>query len=191
MLQALKEAGIPNKLIKLIHTTLNGSKAVVTLESEFTDESEISVCIRQGYILPAVLFNLTLKMIIRKVDVWENLSTTLKQICVYADDTVITVITKKALIETFIALERDANQTGLIINGDKTKYMVCTRMQNINVSNLSIAEYNLNSVSSFIYLGTKNEMEIEKTMYGGCVGRLTNYENNKLETESHQQRSPE
>jgi hypothetical protein len=44
--------------------------------------------------------------------------------------------TKKALIETSSALEREAKQSGLIINGDKTKYMVCTRKQNMNVSNL-------------------------------------------------------
>jgi hypothetical protein len=69
MLQALKEAGIPNKLIKLIHMTLNGSKAVVALESELTNEFEINVGVRQGDILSAVLFNLTLEMIIRKLDV--------------------------------------------------------------------------------------------------------------------------
>jgi hypothetical protein len=98
-------------------------------------------------------------MIIRKLDVRGNISTRLKQICVYADDIVIMPRTKKALIETFIVLEREAKQAGLIINGDSTKYMVCTRKQNMNVSNLRIAEYNFESVSSFLYLGTNLNMK--------------------------------
>jgi hypothetical protein len=43
-------------------------------------------------------------MIITKLDLRGNISTRLKQICVYADDIVITARTKKALTETFIAL---------------------------------------------------------------------------------------
>jgi hypothetical protein len=78
-------------------------------------------------------------MIIRKLDIRGNIRTRLKQIRVYADDIVITARIKKALIETFIAFKREAKQAGLTINGDKTKYMICTRKQNMNVSNLRIA----------------------------------------------------
>jgi hypothetical protein len=145
--------------------TLNGSRVVVALESELTDEFKINVGVRQGDILSAVLFNLTLEIIIRKLDVRGNISTRLKQICVYADDIVITAITKKALIETFIALEREAKQAGLIINIDKTKYMVYTRKQNMNVSNLRIAEYNFESASSFICI-SRHKFKHEKINKG-------------------------
>jgi hypothetical protein len=175
MLQALKEAGIPNKLIKVIHMTLNGSKAVMALESELANEFEINVGVRQE----AVLFNFTLEMIIRKPDVRGNISTTLKQICVYADDIIIMARTKKALIEIFTALEREAKQAGLIINGDKTKYMVCTRKQNMNASNWRIAEYNFESVSSFICLGTNLNMKNEIT-YRITKGNKAYFANRKL-----------
>ena len=47
-----------------------------------------------------------------KVDLRGNISTRTKQLCAYADDVVIIARTQKALKETFITLQEEAEKNG-------------------------------------------------------------------------------
>jgi len=66
----------------------------------------------------------------------ENITTRLKQCTAYAD-TLLTTRTKQSLIDTFQKLKQISAQYGLIVNGQKTKYLTCTR-KNYNLEELQI-----------------------------------------------------
>ena len=58
-----------------------------------------------------------------KVDLRGNISKRTKQLCAYADDDVIIARTQKGLKENFVILQKEAENLGLIINTNKTKYI--------------------------------------------------------------------
>ena len=68
-----------------------------------------------------------MNVIISKVEARGNMSTRLKQISAYADDIIITGGTKQVTMDTFTKLKREASKFGLLINENKTKYMMCMR----------------------------------------------------------------
>jgi len=90
-----------------------------------------------------------------KIDLNGNISTRTKQLCAYVDDVVITARTQKALKETFITLQKEAEKLGLIINTDKTKYMQLTRKTNITKQDIEVAGKSYEAVNQFIYLGSQ------------------------------------
>ena len=90
-----------------------------------------------------------------KIDLRENISTRTKQLCAYADSVVIIAKTQKALKETFITLQKEAEKLGLIINTDKTKYMQLTRKTNITKQDIEVAGKSYEAVNQFIYLGSQ------------------------------------
>ena len=112
---------IPTKLIKLVQTTLTNSRAVVEVYQGTTDVLNINNGLRQGDALSTIIFNLVLEGALLKIDVRGNISTRTKQLCAYADDVVIIARTQKAMKETFITLQKEAEKPGLIINTNKTK----------------------------------------------------------------------
>ena len=65
----------------------------------------------------------------RKLEIKGNITTCLKQACVYADDAVLVTKTKQALINTFQKIKQEAEKYGLTINQNKTKYMRHSRTQ--------------------------------------------------------------
>jgi len=68
-------------------------------------------------------------VIISKVEATGNISTRLKQISAYADDIILIGRTKQVTMDTFTKLKCEASKFGLLINENKTKYMMCTRKQ--------------------------------------------------------------
>jgi hypothetical protein len=58
-----------------------------------------------------------------------NITTCLKQVCVYADEVVLVTGTKQALANTLQKLKQEAEKYGLVINQSKTKYMKHSRTQ--------------------------------------------------------------
>jgi len=56
-----------------------------------------------------------------------NITTRLKQCITYADDILLTTKTQQSLLDTFQKLKEISAQYGLIVNGQKTKYLRCTR----------------------------------------------------------------
>jgi hypothetical protein len=89
-----------------------------------------------------------------KIDLRGNISTRTKQLCAYADDVII-ARTQKALKETFITLQKEAGNLGLIINTNKTKYMQLTRKTNIIKQDIEVAGKSYEAVNQFIYLGSQ------------------------------------
>jgi len=65
----------------------------------------------------------------RKLEIRGNITTRLKQACVYSDDVVLVTGTKQALINTFQKIKQEAEKYGLTINQNKTKCMRHSRTQ--------------------------------------------------------------
>ena len=94
-----------------------------------TEQFEITSGVKQGDPLSALLFSIVMDVIISKVEASGNISTRLKQISAYADDIIIIERTKQVTMDTFTKLKNEASKFGLLINENKTKYMMCTRKQ--------------------------------------------------------------
>jgi hypothetical protein len=54
-----------------------------------------------------------------------NITPRLKECTAYADGILLTTRTKQSLLETFQKLKETSTQYGLIVNGQKTKYLRC------------------------------------------------------------------
>ena len=154
MYESLKVLKIPTKLIRLVKTTLTNSREVVEVYQGRTDIFSINNALRQGDALSRILFNLVLEAALLKIDLRGNISTRTKQLCTSADN-VIVARTQKALKETFITLQKEAEKLGLIINTNKTKYMQLTRKTNITKQDLEVAGKSYEVVNQFIYLGSQ------------------------------------
>jgi hypothetical protein len=57
-----------------------------------------------------------MEMLMRKLEIRGNITTRLKQACVYADDDVLVTRTRQALINTLQKLRQEAEKYGLKIN---------------------------------------------------------------------------
>ena len=153
MYENLRMLKIPTQLIRLVKTTLTDSRAVVEVHQGKTGVFNINNGLRQGDALSTVLFNLVLAAAL-KLDLRGNISTRTKQICAYADDVII-ARTQKALKETFIALQKEAEKLSLIINTNKIKYMQVTWKTNIIKQDTEVAGKSYEVVNQFIYLGSQ------------------------------------
>jgi hypothetical protein len=107
------------------------------------------------YALSTILFNLALEAALSKIDLRGNISTRTKQLCAYADDVTVIARTQKALKETFIILQNEAEKLGLIINTNKTKYMQLTRKTNITKRDIEVAGQSYEAINQFMYLGSQ------------------------------------
>jgi hypothetical protein len=87
-----------------------------------------------------------------KIDLRGNISTRTKQLRACADDVVIIARTQKALKETFITLQKEAEKLGLLINTNKTKYMQLTRKTNLTKQDMEVKGTSYKAVNQFIYL---------------------------------------
>jgi len=125
---------IPGKIIQLVTLVTQHTKAKIKLNSEYTEQFEVKTGIRQGDPLSTILFCTVMESLMKKLEMRGNISTRLKQLCVYADDIVLVTRTKQALINTFQKLKQEAIKYGLVINQKKTKYMRHSRVQT-NVKN--------------------------------------------------------
>jgi hypothetical protein len=76
------------------------------------------------------MFNLVIDTILKELKLRGNITTRLKQCTAYTDDILLTTRTKQSLLETFQKLKETSAQYGLIVNGQKTKYLRCTRKNN-------------------------------------------------------------
>jgi hypothetical protein len=90
-----------------------------------------------------------------KIDLRGNISARTKQLCAYADDVVIIARTQKALKETFITLQKEAEKLGPVINTNKTKYVQLTRKTNIIKQDIEVEGKSYEAVNQFKYLGSQ------------------------------------
>jgi hypothetical protein len=82
-----------------------------------------------------------------------NIATHLKQCTACADDILLTTSTKQSLIDTFQKLMEISAQCGLIVNGQKTKYLRYMR-KNYDLEELQINSMYLEKDQSYKYLGS-------------------------------------
>ena len=108
---------------------------------------------KQGDPLSATLFTLVIDTILKQVELRGNTTARLKQCIAYADDILLTGRTKQSLLETFQKLKEISALYGLIVNGQKAKYLRCTR-KNYKLEELQIDSINLEQVLSYKCLGS-------------------------------------
>jgi len=118
--------------LTLIHT-----RARVKVNRDFTEEFIVNCGVKQGDPLSATLFSLVIDTLLKQMELRGNITTRLKQCIAYADDILLTIRTKQSLLDTFQKLKEISAQYGLIVNGQKTKYLRCTR-KNYKLEELQI-----------------------------------------------------
>ena len=90
-------------------------KAKIKLHSEYTEQFEVKTGLRQGDPLSTIFFCTVMESLMKKLEMTGNVSTRLKQVCVYADDIVLVTRTEQALTNTFQKLKQEAIKYGLAI----------------------------------------------------------------------------
>jgi hypothetical protein len=102
-----------------------------------------------------------------------NITTHLKQCTAYADDILLTTRTKQSLTDTFQKLKQISAQYGLILNGQKTKYLRCMR-KNYDLEELQINLMYLEQAQSYKYLGTivNSDNAIEQIQHRITLGNM-------------------
>jgi hypothetical protein len=95
--QAMEDMKIPNKLIRLVKTTMNNTTARVKVTNTLGNSFTINAGVRQGDGLSTTLFILALHYVVQKMDQRGTIFTKLSQICAHADDIVIVARTQKKL----------------------------------------------------------------------------------------------
>jgi len=96
------------------------------------------------------LFSLVIDTVLKQIELRGNVAAHLKGVA-YADDILLTTRTKQSLLDTFQKLKEISAQYGLIVNGQKTKYLRCTRKQ-YRPEELQIDSMYLEQVQSYKYL---------------------------------------
>ena len=88
MYEAMRELGIPQKLIRMVRMTLDKTTNVVTVEGDLTEEFGVGRGLRQRDVLSTVLFNLVLERAFRRAEVDRNgvILNRMVQCLAYADD---------------------------------------------------------------------------------------------------------
>ncbi|CAD7087998.1 unnamed protein product [Hermetia illucens] len=167
---AMREFGIPTKLIRLTRLTLTNVRGQIKAAGSLSRPFDINNGLRQGDALSCVLFNLALEKVIRDAEVNARGTILFKstQLLAYADDIDIMGRTTRDVQTAFIQIEQAARDLGLHINEGKTKYMVATSAPKTNQPTTSnrtgqtqartrirIGEYNFETVDNFSYLGSK------------------------------------
>jgi sorting nexin-29 len=118
---AMRDMGIPAKLIRLTKLTMTNNCVMVKLSRQF----DIKEGVRQGDPLACLLFNINLEKVIRdaEVETWGTVFNKSVQILAYVDDIVVTGYSLAVVKATFIKMEKADKQMGLTVNENKTKFM--------------------------------------------------------------------
>ena len=128
----LTEFGIPMKLVRLLKMCLNETCSAVWVSKHLSDIFPIRNGLKQGDVLPPLLFNFASEYAIRRVQVnQDGLQLMGKhQLLVYADDVNILDRRIHTIKKTKEGLLVGSRGIGLEINADKTKNMVMSQDQN-------------------------------------------------------------
>jgi len=125
----LEEFKIPRKLINLTGMTLRNTTGRVKVENMMTEEFAINKGLRQGDALSTQLFSVVLGKVMRHIQInkGRNIYTRTLQILAYANDVNLIGRSTGRLNDAVLQVEEGANEVGLRINEEKTKYMINTR----------------------------------------------------------------
>ena len=153
----MMEFGIPKKLTNLTKATLTDTKCKILINNTQSDPFDIDTGARQGDKLSTILFNLALEKVARAMSInWEGtIFYSSKQMIAFADDTDLIGRGTLAVKESFVEMDMEASNVGLLVNENKTKYMTLDRKSGSRVGqNITMDNYNFEVVQSFKYLGS-------------------------------------
>ncbi|XP_066902791.1 deformed epidermal autoregulatory factor 1-like, partial [Halyomorpha halys] len=147
LLNALQSLGIP----RLTKMTLERTSCKVKTRAGISNSFRVNSGLRQGDPLSPVLFNLTLEVAIRKIrtNLGGTIYNRLTQHMAYADDVVITGRTKTVLAGAVEEFKRAAQDLGLIINNENTKYMKTSRQTGERRDIVDVGENMFHSCTCF------------------------------------------
>jgi sorting nexin-29 len=120
LFEAMDKMGIPQKLIRLIRTTMCPTKARVKIDNQISAPFEFNKGVKQGDRLSTTLFILALHTAAQETDQRGTIYTKSSQICAYADDVAIVTKSDTKLRQVYRELEEKTQQMGLTVNEKKT-----------------------------------------------------------------------
>lgn len=170
---AMMELGVPLKLISLVKMTLTDINSRVRLRNQLSEPFETDTGLRQGDPLSTLLFNIALEKAVRDsdVDTRGTIFSRAQQLLAYADDIDIVARRECDVKDMFTSLENATASMGLVVNYEKTKYMVVSSSNRRAGDGLTINGRNIEEVNSFTYLGAvvNAENNIEKEVQSRIV----------------------
>jgi len=155
----MEEIGFPHKLIRLIKATLNRVKCCVKIQGNLSSYFETQIGLRQGDELSTKLFNIALEGVVRRsgVETRGSIFNKSVQILGYADDIDIIGRSLRAGKEAYAKLEGEAKKIGLIVNVEKTKFMMVSpseRTKSLVTTHFKVNDKEFEVVNDFVYLGS-------------------------------------
>jgi sorting nexin-29 len=118
---ALRKAGFPEKLIRLIKITLENTTATVMVQGEVSPVIRVETGVRQGDALSTLIFIVVLHDIIGPLQKRGSIFYKTTQILAYADDIVTISRTLADLKDTVLKIDKKSREIGLSINEVKMK----------------------------------------------------------------------
>lgn len=153
--QVMTEFGIPSKLVNLTKMAMKATICKVKIQGQLSQGFPVNRGLRQGDVISTILFNICLENVMRNIEL--NPGGTIFNRTVhylaYADDVDLVARSPQALAEAYEQLERGAKDIGLVVNVEKTKYMLASK----RVSQVTSFKYRVNEferVRDFQYLGS-------------------------------------
>lgn len=159
----MHEMGIPKKLITITKICTNNSINKIRISGDESSPFQVETGVKQGDGLSPLLFNITLEKVIQ--DLWQDREMVCKLLA-YADDIALIGNNQSEIEEYFKIIEERAHQVGLVINQEKTKYMIIQKNEiNHTSRTVNINNKEFEVVSNFKYLGInineRNQIEHE------------------------------
>jgi sorting nexin-29 len=153
--EVMKQLKILNKVIRLVKMTMMGTTNRVKIQDDLSGEIKTERGLRQGDALACLLFNPALEKVIRDAGIQRGGTVFYKltQLLGCADNINIGARTLMALKEVFLLLEKAAKRMGLLVNEQKTKYMVSGH-NHFKEWYFVVGDYEFEHVETFSYLGS-------------------------------------
>ena len=170
LIECLKQIGLDSKDVRVITNLYWHQKAAIRVNKDISEYTSIQRGVRQGCVLSPILFNIYTELIFRQFEHLEGTSIGGRNISNlrYVDDTVLVSDTKEGLQSLVTAAKIESEKAGLGMNVKKTKTMIVSKQENVNIkADIQIDNETLEQVSTFKYLGQtitpdgKNDLEIK------------------------------
>ena len=176
MWRYLREMGVPEHLVMLLHNLYEGQKATVRTEQGCCEQFDVKKGVRQGCILSPPLFNLYSEQIMRNAgikDMTEGVKVGGRNVnnLRYADDTTLLAETAPYLKELLERVKVESLKSGLALNIKKTKVMSTEELNEFTIGNKKIeAVEQVNLLGSVINRTNDCSQEVRRRL---ALGRAS------------------
>jgi hypothetical protein len=123
---AMNELNIPEKLIRMVKSTMSNTQSRVRIQSNLSAPFTTPWGVWQEDVLACLVFNVMLEYVIgtSRIRIRGTIFCKSVQLVAHADDTVIIGRSLASVKETFQLLEVTSKEAGSVVNESKTKYGV-------------------------------------------------------------------